>query len=48
MADKKTAHNIGFCASWADGITMSICNSAQLLFGLDKQHSTLVLNFNKQ
>ncbi len=29
------ATNMGFCASWADGITMSICNSIQLLFGLD-------------
>ena len=27
--------NIGFCASWADGIIMSICNSIQLLFLLD-------------
>ena len=33
--DKAYAGNIGFCASWADRITMSICNSVQLLFGLD-------------
>jgi hypothetical protein len=26
---------MGFCASWADGITMSICNSVWLLFQLD-------------
>ena len=32
---KITTANIGFCASWADGITMSICNSVQLLFQLD-------------
>ncbi len=31
----KTTANIGFCASWADGITMSICISVQLLFGQD-------------
>ena len=35
---------MGFCASWADGITMSICNSIWLLFGLDKGRQTLVLN----
>ena len=29
------ALNIGFCASWADAIAMSICNSIQLLFGQD-------------
>ena len=23
----KTAANIGFCATWEDGITMNICNS---------------------
>ncbi len=34
----KAAANMRFCASWADGITMSICNSILLLFGLDKQH----------
>jgi hypothetical protein len=26
---------MGFCASWADGITMNFCNSVGLLFGLD-------------
>jgi len=26
---------MGFCASWADGITMNICNSVWLLFQLD-------------
>jgi hypothetical protein len=29
------AANIGFCASWADAVTISICNSVQFLFGLD-------------
>jgi len=33
--EKPQTHNIGFCASWADRITMSICNAVQLLFGLD-------------
>ena len=27
------AGNIGFCASWADGITMSICNSISFCSG---------------
>ena len=27
---RNAAANKGFCASWADGITMSICNSIQL------------------
>ena len=31
--DRRPAGNIGFCASWADGITMSICNSVWHLFG---------------
>ena len=31
----KPAANIGFCASWVDVITMSICKAVQLLFGLD-------------
>jgi len=35
MQQETTTANMGFCASWADGITMSICNSVQLLFGLD-------------
>ena len=33
--NKGRTANMGFCASWADGITMSICNSVQLLFGQD-------------
>jgi hypothetical protein len=47
MTERRTAdNNSGFCASWAEGITMSICNSIVLLLGLDKQHSTLVLIIN--
>jgi hypothetical protein len=41
-----TAGNIGFCASWAEGITMNICATIWQQFGLDKQHSTLVLIIN--
>jgi len=35
LSDRKPTANIGFCASWADGITMNFCNSIWLLFGLD-------------
>ena len=37
---------MGFCASWADGITMSIYNSVLLLFGQDVHRWNFVLNFN--
>ena len=32
MRHNKTAYNNGFCTSWADGITMSICSSIWLQF----------------
>ena len=37
---------MGFRASWADGITMSICNSIVPQFRLDVHRLTFVLNFN--
>ena len=40
--DDKAAANTGFCASWADGITMSICNSIWLLSGLNKHRRTFI------
>ena len=46
------ACNIGFCASWADGITMSICNSIWLQFRLTNIYRLLYLTsssiFNQQ
>jgi hypothetical protein len=34
---KNTAANIGFCASWADGTRINICNSVVLLLQLDSK-----------
>jgi hypothetical protein len=37
------AYNMGFCASWADGINISFCNSIQLQFRLTEYYQLLFL-----
>jgi hypothetical protein len=43
---KCTATNTGFCASWAEEITMSICNSSVLRLGQKNIDLALVLIIN--
>lgn len=45
-AHRRCCLNIGIAASGAEEITMSIFSTTLLLFGLDKQLSTLVLIIN--